>query len=470
MYSKKILYLLSGIFIFSIIKIIPNNTLNNLDIILISSLTILLCAYLEKSMISNICPHNNQNIEKFNLIESLTNMTNPPATNPPATNPPATNPPATNPPATNPPATNPSEDKSVESDTAEDTEVDTATEDTAIEDTATEDNTDDDDDDSPDDTLSSDKLVTQLNKLLYTSNLMDYKMLLELKNILKSLNISDNDLSSEIERIIKIINPINTNIITAIIYILNTPNIIDTKLIMNLKQLFKTINIETDKNPNQELTYPFTKKYMSDVLKDTIKAKSDNTIIQKIQLNSKNNIYYEILIQLIQTDINLVYQHINKDYNKLNEIIMNIKFKRENPIQKTKVPSKELSNNMNKYIKQMADSGKYIDNIGFIQNMVDNDMRYSMYTPKQHEKLGTNDSTFTNKWDNDYALLNTDKWRPEFNHSMYKCKAETTCPVCPNLTKGYPVKLKDFDLARKILPPDVINIDYIKEKLVSGLS
>jgi len=53
---------------------------------------------------------------------------------------------------------------------------------------------------------------------------------------------------------------------------------------------------------------------------------------------------------------------------------------------------------------------------------------------------------------------------------MYKCKVEKQCPVCPSLTKGYPVRVKEFDLARKILPPDVINEEYIREKLLTGLA
>jgi len=136
----------------------------------------------------------------------------------------------------------------------------------------------------------------------------------------------------------------------------------------------------------------------------------------------------------------------------------------------SKTRSREISATMSKYMKSMSGSAKYIDDNGFIQNMINNDMKYTMYTPKQHEKLGAYDSTFNNKWENDYALLNTDKWMPPITHRMYKCKVEKECPVCPNLTKGYPVRVKDFDLARKILPPDTINEDYIREKLLTGLA
>jgi hypothetical protein len=53
---------------------------------------------------------------------------------------------------------------------------------------------------------------------------------------------------------------------------------------------------------------------------------------------------------------------------------------------------------------------------------------------------------------------------------MYKCKTEQKCQVCPTLTKGYPLNLKEFNNARKIMPPDIINLDYINEKLLTGAS
>ena len=162
----------------------------------------------------------------------------------------------------------------------------------------------------------------------------------------------------------------------------------------------------------------------------------------------------------------------DSNYNKINEFIMDIKTRRnlnKDVKLKDKTESRELSPLMKKYLKSMLKEGKYIDDFGFIKNMTDNDMKYSMYKPREHEMLGTYDSNFTNKWENDYALLNTDKWRPPINHSMYKCKQEIKCPVCPTMTSGYPVKLKEFDAARKILPPDNINVDYINEKLITGL-
>ena len=94
------------------------------------------------------------------------------------------------------------------------------------------------------------------------------------------------------------------------------------------------------------------------------------------------------------------------------------------------------------------------------------DLPYNDYVTQGLLPLGAG----LQSWKNDYVLLNTDKWRPTINHNMYKCKQEVKCQVCPSMTSGYPVKLKEFDMARKILPPDNINVDYINEKLLTGLS
>jgi hypothetical protein len=232
---------------------------------------------------------------------------------------------------------------------------------------------------------------------------------------------------------------------------------------------------------DEEISFPFSEKLINKTLNDILYKQNDPKVITNIQLNSKKSEYYEILIQLLQTNINAVYKYLkNNKFNKLNEIIMNIKIKRENDIKpdltlnnllKDKNSnSRELSATAKRYIKSMLDEGTYIDDNGIVKNMIDNDMKYSMYKGKEQEPLGSYDSTFTNKWDNDYVLLNTDRWVPKFNHSMYKCKTEKTCPVCPSVTSGYPTKLKEFDLARKILPPDMINTDYINEKLITGLA
>jgi outer membrane biosynthesis protein TonB len=239
---------------------------------------------------------------------------------------------------------------------------------------------------------------------------------------------------------------------------------------------------QSKRQPQQlEIRYPFDKIFMLKTIDDMMLAKDDTKIADRIRQDASKNQYYEIFIQLIQTNVDALYKNIQNDYNKINELIMDIKIKRGVELNKMNSYNDKLKKSAeevhvtgpessNKYLKTLLNEGKYIDNYGFIQNMIDNDMKYSIYTPKQHEQLGTYDQSFTNKWDHDYVLLNTDKWRPPIGHHLYKCKTEQKCQVCPTLTKGYPLNLKEFNNARKIMPPDIINLDYINEKLLTGAS
>ena len=68
------------------------------------------------------------------------------------------------------------------------------------------------------------------------------------------------------------------------------------------------------------------------------------------------------------------------------------------------------------------------------------------------QPLGMDGPGFTNGWDQDYVLLSTDKWAPTMKPAPI-CKAEKECPVCPSLTTGYPLNLKEFDSSRKITQP-----------------
>jgi len=216
---------------------------------------------------------------------------------------------------------------------------------------------------------------------------------------------------------------------------------------------------------SEEMNYPFSFDFLKLSLDNIIKSNNDPVLLKKIQNNTANNEYYEILIQILQTNTNEIYKYINHmSFNKINELIMDIKQRRNY----MKDPGNNLPNNQ--YFANMCKEHKYFDENGFVQTANNNDLKYNLYTPQQSEKLGANDVSFTNKWDDDYILLNTDKWRPPINNSMYKCKTDDPSTVYPNITSGYPVKLKDFNAARKILPPDIINIDYIKNKLNTGLS
>jgi hypothetical protein len=73
------------------------------------------------------------------------------------------------------------------------------------------------------------------------------------------------------------------------------------------------------------------------------------------------------------------------------------------------------------------------------------------------QPLGMNGKGFTNEWDQDYVLLSTDKWAPTMKPAPV-CKVEKECPVCPSLTSGYPISVREFESSRKIMPPIEANV------------
>jgi hypothetical protein len=400
--KKILLYLLFGILIYSIIKVLPNNKLSNIDSILISLITVILCICLEQTMKTNLCKHSSNDIEKFNNKSS------------------------------------------------DEIELEKLL--TTIEEL------------NNDKVNSSDKVKTS-DKIKSSNKVKSSDKVKQIKKTSDKIKSSDK---------VKQIKKISDKIKSSDKVKQNKKN--GDKVLSNLKskdaKLSKSIK-------NEKIIFPFSLDFLKQTLNNVLKSKENDKIASEIQLLSKKSEYYEILIQILQTNIEAAYKFLNSDkFNKINELVIDIKVKRQNSLSQdmtldnievgSKIHSRELSANMRKFLKTMINSDKYYDNNGFVQNMVDNDMRYTVYTPKQQEKLGAYDASFTNGWENDYALLNTDKWRPPISHSMYKCKTEKKCPVCPTLTTGYPVKLKEFNIARKILPPDIINVDYINEKLITG--
>jgi len=388
--SKKIAtYVLFGVLIFAVIKIIPNNKLNNIDSLLISLITVVICSFMEKNMFQLSCSAIQPMLPPIQPIKRITKYPN---------------------------------NNYLQSAIEKFDPFTTNTTNIANANTANTANTN---------TNKSDKSNTNTNK------------------------------SNTNTKSVQPVTPIDLKLS-------------NTKSTANC--VVKTTQILL--NP-EKISFPFSEDYLKTAMNDILKAKDDKLLADKVRSNAKANIYYEIFVQLVQTNIEAVYRNLKKDFNILNEIILDVKLKRsinkQNPIiidgkELSVSVSRELSNTVSSYLKKLTGQGKYMDSNGFIQNIVNNDMKYSLYSPTQNEKLGTYDSSFTNEWVNDYALLNTDKWRPPITNSMYKCKTEKQCPVCPSMTTGYPVKLKEFDIARKILPPDMINTDYINEKLNLGLA
>ncbi len=66
-----------------------------------------------------------------------------------------------------------------------------------------------------------------------------------------------------------------------------------------------------------------------------------------------------------------------------------------------------------------------------------------------------------------YSFLPPEKWYPQPPRPPI-CVTEKRCPVCPVTADGTPTDVKEFHSSRRITPPDLINTDYIGDKLNAG--
>ena len=156
---------------------------------------------------------------------------------------------------------------------------------------------------------------------------------------------------------------------------------------------------------------------------------------------------------------NLVIDASNKNIEL--EMIKKLQDKISDLEQKITNSSTSSSTGVSSALLEMIGKNKFIDSKGMVQDLMYGDFQYNQLTPDQMQALGSSDKTISNKWDNSYTLLNTDKWRPPIARERV-CKQEKECPVCPSLTSGYPLNLMDYDKSRYVLGPDNIQIDYIK--------
>lgn len=97
-------------------------------------------------------------------------------------------------------------------------------------------------------------------------------------------------------------------------------------------------------------------------------------------------------------------------------------------------------------------------------NIVQDEMKYSIYRVAD-KPLGDNDAY--KDYEYGYSFMPPSNWYPPPERPPV-CVTENRCPVCPSLTTGSPVNMKEFDASRRITPPDTISDAYREEKLNSG--
>jgi hypothetical protein len=105
---------------------------------------------------------------------------------------------------------------------------------------------------------------------------------------------------------------------------------------------------------------------------------------------------------------------------------------------------------------------KITDNSRRIDGPLDNELQYSDYN-----LLPIAAGYKSHAYEYGYSFLPPEKWYPQPPRPPI-CVTEKRAAVCPVYTDGAPVDVKEFYSSNRITPPDLINTDYVNEKLNAG--
>ena len=299
-------------------------------------------------------------------------------------------------------------------------------------------------------------LFEKLLLVILSYNKLPDKLQSKVKSI---INLIDND--GNVNNVLNKIKEINNDIIS----VLNDKQIISDKVAKTYLLMAKAIIDVVIKN------------YKLIILQEPLDFKSDI-----LQLNKDMELLMKThLGKILKLNISLEYNSLDDSNIKtyllveFNSAIENVSISNDSSNTQISEMLKQLANKLelgnnecdcekkvNEAVEKYLKNGKYIDDNGIIKNIMNSDMVYNQLDISMLQSLGSYDDSFSNKWDKGYTYLNTSKW------SVPKVQI----PQPPNinnihssLTPGYPINVLEFDNSRKVLGPDNINLQYIKEKL-----
>ncbi len=303
------------------------------------------------------------------------------------------------------------------------------------------------------------KLAKNIGKVIYISSLY----INDIENMVNTNYNSFLDLIKSIDNMQlpeKIIDTKSNNI-----FINNNDNIF-SKIILSYNNEGENNKYKSINNTNNLLPYTLNlPSNINTVSNDTINTKntmSNDTINIKNTMgnetiDTKNTMSNETIdTKNIMSNETIDTKNImsNETNNNNEEILKNLNL----------LKNQNLDNYNNDEIKYIVSKAMNDNNENF-KKILDNtsnnnNLKYNQINDNLMKPLGKNSENLSNKWNNnDYTLLNTDKWTLQ-DSTPYKCKQ--ICDICPSSDSKF-ASLKNFD--DRVLNPDNINIDYIKDRL-----
>jgi len=100
-------------------------------------------------------------------------------------------------------------------------------------------------------------------------------------------------------------------------------------------------------------------------------------------------------------------------------------------------------------------------------NRLDNGMLTNEMPYTDYNHLPVASGYKSHDYEYGYSFIPPEKWYPQPTRPPV-CVTNSRSVVSPILANGTPVDVKEFDTSRRIMPPDMINTNYINDKLNSG--
>lgn len=299
-------------------------------------------------------------------------------------------------------------------------------------------------------------LFEKLLLVILSYNKLPNKLQTEIKYI---INLIEND--ANMNNILKKIKEINNDILT----VLNDKQIISDKVAKTYLLMSKaTLDVIVKNYKLIILQEPLQ------INSDILKLNKDMELIMKTHLGKILKLI--ISLEYNSSDDSNIKTYLIVDFNSA---IENVSIDNDSPNTQISEMLKQLANklesnnnecNCENKVKEAVEkylkNGKYIDDNGIIKNIMNSDMIYNQLDISMLQSLGSYDNSFSNKWDKGYTYLDTSKWSVPKAHIPPPPNINN---ILSSLTPGYPINVLEFDNSRKVLGPDNINLQYIKEKL-----
>lgn len=212
-------------------------------------------------------------------------------------------------------------------------------------------------------------------------------------------------------------------------------------------------NQNQEQNDNAVLVQSYLNNLLTELNKSGLLSPND---IQNIQSKLKNRLLTvaEVIKGLERLKIEGVSQSLNP-INSGNAI-------NSGEMAANAAPVMNMSGPIVKEISNFANTDAATGNTGNV-NIVKNDMVYNELPAGFFTPLG---DKIANEWDeNEYTILNTDKWRVPMQQPPV-CINAAPCTVCPSDAGAYfPVSLKNWDKSRYVTQ-NTVNQAWAKDQVV----